>query len=46
VFQVNAQKKVSGCVDKNNQPAVLSACLNAAAYSSYLQFTTDRVILK
>jgi cysteine-rich repeat protein len=46
VFQVSAQKKVTGCVDKNNQPAVLSACLNAAAYSSYLQFTTDRVILK
>jgi hypothetical protein len=40
---------VTGCVDKNNTTltgADLTTCLNAAAYSSYFTFTTDRVIMK
>jgi hypothetical protein len=46
VLQVNAQKMVSTCLDKNGAAVSLSACLPTAAYSSYFQFTTDRVILK
>jgi cysteine-rich repeat protein len=45
-LQTNAQKIVATCLDKNNAIADLDKCLSAAAYSSYFQFTTDRVILK
>jgi len=37
---------VAACADKNGTPVSLSSCLAAAAYSSYFQFTTDRVIVK
>lgn len=36
---------VTGCKDKNATVVNLSLCLNAAAYSAYFQFTTDRVIV-
>lgn len=36
-------KSVNGCTH-NGVGATLSACLGEAAYSSYFQFTTDRVI--
>ena len=38
--------KVSSCKDKGGAVVDLNTCLNAAAYSSFLTFTTDRVILK
>jgi cysteine-rich repeat protein len=38
---------VTGCTDKNGKSqANLAACLSAAAYSSYFDFTSDRVIAK
>ena len=37
---------VNGCKDKNGAGVDLTTCLNAAAYSSFLNFATDRVILK
>ena len=37
---------VTGCNDKNGTAVPLSSCETAAAYSSYAQFTTDRVIVK
>ena len=36
---------VTGCKDKNGAFVVFSTCLNAAAYSVYFQFTSDRVIV-
>jgi len=46
VLAENASHQVSSCKDKSGTPVSLSACLNAAAYSSYFAFTTDRVIIK
>jgi hypothetical protein len=43
-FTVNATKMVTGCLDKNNVAVDLAAGLNAAAYSAYFTFTSDRVI--
>jgi cysteine-rich repeat protein len=37
---------VTGCTDKNGASVTLATCLNAAAYSSYFGFTTDRIIAK
>jgi hypothetical protein len=37
-------KQVTGCT-RNGSAAVLADCLDAAAYSSYFHFTTDRVIV-
>jgi hypothetical protein len=37
-------KQVTGCT-RNGAPASLGDCLDAAAYSSYFRFTTDRVIV-
>lgn len=45
VFTANAARSVTACT-KNGQPAVLSECLQNAAYTSYYKFTTDRVIAK
>ncbi len=42
----NAQRIVTGCVDKNNAAVPLAACLDAAAYSAYFRFAMNRVILK
>ncbi len=39
-----ASKVVTGCKDKNGASVALAAGLNAAAYSTYFSFTTDRVI--
>jgi hypothetical protein len=36
---------VTGCKDKNAAVVDLTTCLNAAAYSAYFQFTSDRVIV-
>jgi hypothetical protein len=36
---------VTGCKDKNGAIVVFITCLNAAAYSAYFQFTSDRVIV-
>jgi hypothetical protein len=36
---------VTGCHDRNAAIVDLSTCLNAAAYSAYFQFTSDRVII-
>ena len=46
VLQANAQKMVTTCLDKGGAAVNLNACMLAAAYSSYFQITTDRVILK
>jgi cysteine-rich repeat protein len=37
---------VNGCKDKNLTPVPLPTCLAIAAYSSFFEFTTDRVIIK
>jgi cysteine-rich repeat protein len=42
----DASKMVTGCADRNNAVVPLATCLNAAAYSSYFTFTTDRVMFK
>jgi cysteine-rich repeat protein len=39
-------KRVNQCKDKNGAVVNLTACLNAAAYSSFFKFATDRVIVK
>lgn len=39
-------KRVNQCKDKNGAVVNLAMCLNAAAYSSFLKFSTDRVIVK
>lgn len=45
-FSTDATTKiVTGC-KKNNVTAPLDACMTDAAYSSFLKFTTDRVIAK
>ena len=36
---------VTECRDKNNATVNLTAGLNAAAYSAYFAFTTDRVVI-
>lgn len=38
-------KVVNGCTDKNHHNVDLTTALNAAAYSVYFTFTTDRVIV-
>jgi hypothetical protein len=45
-FTVNASKVVTGCLDKNGSPVELVTALNAAAYSAYFTFTSDRVIAR
>src|SRR6478735_2922917 len=42
----NNNNAVSGCRDKNNGSVMLSACLNAAAYSSAYRLRTGRAIIK
>jgi len=42
----SASKVVTGCTDKNSSAVPLSTCLNAAAYSFFFKFSTDRVIAK
>lgn len=42
-FTTDAGKRVTGCT-RNSVAATLDDCLSAAAYSSYFQFTTNRVI--
>jgi hypothetical protein len=37
---------VNGCTDGSGASVDLPTCLQAAAYSAYFQFTTDRVIGK
>ena len=43
---VATNRVVTGCMDRNNAPVNLQTCLTAAAYSSFLTFTSDRVIAK
>jgi hypothetical protein len=38
--------RVSRCADKRGAAVDLPTCLRAAAYSSFVSFTSDRVILK
>jgi cysteine-rich repeat protein len=38
--------KVTGCKDKGGATVDLTKCLDAAAYSSFFKFTTDRAIVK
>jgi cysteine-rich repeat protein len=45
-LNVNAQKMVTTCSDKDNVAVGLDTCLDAAAYSSFFRFAMDRVILK
>ncbi len=46
-LQRNAMTKaVNGCRDKNMVSVDLDTCLNAAAYSSFFKFATDRVIAR
>lgn len=42
----NASHIVDACTDSTSTSVDLTTCLNAAAYSSYFTFTTDRVIAK
>jgi cysteine-rich repeat protein len=46
VFAVDASNRVNQCTDKSGATVPLTACLNAAAYSSFFKFSTDRVIIK
>jgi hypothetical protein len=46
VFQTDAVTKHVNACTKNAVPAVLTDCLNAAGYSAYFKFTTDRVIVR
>lgn len=39
-------KVVDTCKDKSGTVVTFATCVNAAAYSSYFKFTTDRVIVK
>ena len=39
-------KAINTCKDKAGAVVNLATCLDAAAYSSYFKFTTDRVIIK
>ncbi|MGH7293363.1 MAG: DUF4215 domain-containing protein [Polyangiaceae bacterium] len=39
-------RMVNGCKDKSGATVSLSACLAAAAYSSYLHLAVDRVVLR
>jgi hypothetical protein len=41
----DASHSVTSCKDHNNSVVTLDECLDAAAYSSYFTFTTDRVIV-
>ena len=41
-----SDKKVNACADHTGASVDLSICLRAAAFSTFLSFTTDRVILK
>jgi cysteine-rich repeat protein len=43
-LSANAQRFVTTCRDKNNATVTLTTCLDAAAYSSFYKFSTDRVI--
>jgi cysteine-rich repeat protein len=45
IFALGADKKVASCT-QNGAAADVAACLDAASYSSYFQFTSDRVIVK
>lgn len=43
---ISAGGSVSACKDKNGASVPLAPCLTAAAYSSAMTFSADRVILK
>ena len=43
---VSSGGKVGACNDKDGAAVTLATCLNAAAYSSALTFSADRIILK
>lgn len=45
-LSLGAGNHVSACADKGGASVDLTQCLTAAAYSSYLTFTSDRVIMK
>jgi hypothetical protein len=45
-LSVDGTKRVNACTDKSGAAVALTACLNAAAYSSFFKFATDRVIIK
>ena len=45
-LSLGASSHVTGCADKSGAAVNLTQCLTAAAYSSYLTFATDRVIMK
>jgi cysteine-rich repeat protein len=45
-LSAGTDKAVNACRDKNNAVVALDACLNAAAYSSFFKFTTNRAIIK
>jgi cysteine-rich repeat protein len=45
-LSMNASHHVDACRDSGNAAVNLTQCLNAAAYSSYFDFTADRVIAK
>jgi hypothetical protein len=42
---LGSDKKVASCT-QNGAAVDLATCLDAASYSSYFQFTSDRVIVK
>ncbi|HUJ26980.1 MAG TPA: hypothetical protein VLW85_13230 [Myxococcales bacterium] len=45
-LSLGSGSRVTGCADKGGAAVNLAQCLAAAAYSSYLTFTSDRVIMK
>lgn len=46
LLSADAQRHVTTCRDNTNQVVELDACLRSAAYSSFFQFTANRVIVK
>jgi len=45
-LSASSGKTIDTCKDKSGSVVPLNVCLNAAAYSSYFQLATDRVIIK
>jgi hypothetical protein len=45
-LQSDASHHVAACRDEAGTAVPLADCLNVAAYSTYMRFATDRVIVK
>ena len=45
-LSIGSSGTVSGCSDRNGSGVDLATCLRAAAYSTFLGFASDRVVMK